>query len=69
VEEVLINDGLLGIDEAAGYLKISRRALRELCLRRQIRHAKPTYRTWIFRREDLDEYLNRIAIRTKAVYS
>jgi excisionase family DNA binding protein len=65
---VSVENGLLSLEEAAEYLKVSRRNMRELCLRRKIRFAKPNYRTWIFRRSDLDEYLNRIAFNAKGVY-
>jgi excisionase family DNA binding protein len=66
---VSIANRLLGIDEAAEYLGVTRRFLRELCLRKKIRHAKPNYRTWVFRREDLDAYLNRITQNAKGVYA
>jgi excisionase family DNA binding protein len=69
MEDVSIANGLLGIDEAAEYLGLTRRFLRELCLRRKIRFAKPNYRTWVFKRSDLDAYLNRISINAKGVYS
>jgi excisionase family DNA binding protein len=69
VEGVSINEGLLGLDEAAEYLGVTRRFLRELCLRKKIRFAKPNYRTWAFRRADLDAYHDRIAINAKAVYA
>ena len=63
------SDGLLGIDEAAKYLKVTRRCVRELYLRRKIRGAKPNYRTWLFWKEDLDAYLSRITTEVRGVYS
>jgi excisionase family DNA binding protein len=69
MEDASIDSGFLGIDEAAEYLGVTRRYLRELCLRRKIRFAKPNYRTGVFKREDLDGYVNRIAISAKGVYS
>ena len=69
MEGVPINNGLLGINEASEYLGVTRRYLRELCLRNKIRFAKPNYRTWVFRKADLDAYLDRISINAKGVYS
>jgi excisionase family DNA binding protein len=60
---------LLGIDEAARYLKVTRRYVRELYLRRKIRGAKPNYRTWTFRKADLDAYLSRITTEVRGAYS
>lgn len=68
MEEVSIDSGLLGLNEAAEYLRVSRRFLRELYLRKKIRGAKPNYRTWVFRKADLDAYLDRITINPKGVY-
>jgi excisionase family DNA binding protein len=69
VEDVSIDNGLFGIDEAAEYLGVTRRYLRELCLRRKIRFAKPNYRTWAFKKADLEAYLDRITINAKGVYA
>jgi excisionase family DNA binding protein len=69
MEDTFINDGLLGIDEAANYLGVTKRFLRELYLSKKIRGAKPNYRTWAFRREDLDAYLNRITQNEEGVYA
>jgi excisionase family DNA binding protein len=68
MKDVSMDDGLLGIDEAAQYLGVTRRFLRELYLRRKVRGAKPNYRTWVFRKADLDAYLDRISINAKGVY-
>jgi excisionase family DNA binding protein len=51
------SDGLLDLTEAANYLKISNRALRDLCRRRLVSYAKINYRNWRFRKGDLDAYL------------
>jgi excisionase family DNA binding protein len=69
VESVSINNERLGIDEAAEYLGVTRRFLRELYLRKKIRGAKPNYRTWVFRKADLDAYLDRITVNPKGVYA
>jgi len=64
-----INDGLLDLSEAANYLRISNRARRDLCKRRAVAYAKINYRTWRFRRADLDRYLNRSTVQAKEVYA
>jgi excisionase family DNA binding protein len=69
MEDTSVNNGLLGINEAAEYLGVTRRFLRELYLRKKIRGAKPNYRTWIFRKADLDAYLDRITVNPKGVYA
>jgi excisionase family DNA binding protein len=51
------SDGLLDLTEAANYLKISNRTLRDLCKRRLVSYAKINYRNWRFRKSDLDMYL------------
>jgi excisionase family DNA binding protein len=51
------SDGLLDLTEAANYLKISNRTLRDLCKRRLVSCAKINYRNWRFRKSDLDMYL------------
>jgi excisionase family DNA binding protein len=53
------SDGLLDLTEAAKYLKISNRALRDLCKRRLVSYAKINYRNWRFRKSDLDRYLSK----------
>jgi excisionase family DNA binding protein len=68
MEERSISNGLLGIDDAAKHLGVTRRCLRELCLRGKIRFSKPNYRTWVFRKADLDAYLDRTAQLVKGPY-
>jgi excisionase family DNA binding protein len=51
------SDGLLDLTEAAKYLKISNRTLRDLCHRRAVSYSKINYRNWRFRKSDLDAYL------------
>jgi excisionase family DNA binding protein len=60
-----MEDTLFTVDEAAAYLRISRRLLRELYLRKQVKGAKLNYRSWVFRKSDLDDYLGRISIKAK----
>jgi excisionase family DNA binding protein len=64
-----ITAGLLDLTEAANYLGISNRALRDLCKRRAVTYAKIDYRNWRFRVRDLEAYLERIRIKAKAVYA
>ena len=58
-------DRPLTIDEAAEYLQLPRRAVRELCKNNKIRHTPLDYRNIRFARADLDVFL---AKRTKEVY-
>ena len=63
-----ITAGLLDLTEAANYLGISNRALRDLCKRRAVTYAKIDYRNWRFRVCDLEAYLERIRVKAKAAY-
>jgi excisionase family DNA binding protein len=48
----------LNLAEAAEYLGISQRHLRDLCLEKRIVFSKPHYRAFSFRKTDLDAYLD-----------
>jgi hypothetical protein len=63
------NSGLRDLTGAANYLGISNRALRDLCKRRAVTYAKIDYRNRRFQVCDLEEYLERIRIKAKAVYA
>ena len=60
-EDRLRPDGVpsanFNLAEAAAYLGISPRRLKDLCREKRITHTKPHYRCYSFRREDLDTYL------------
>jgi excisionase family DNA binding protein len=53
--------------EAAAFLKIPVRSLRDLCKRKRVSHARLNYRTYRFRRSDLETYLNRRTVPAKGV--
>ena len=62
-ESSLISDRPLTLEQAAEYLQIPRRSLRELCEKKKISHSRLDYRNWRFRKADLDAYLeNRTVI-------
>jgi excisionase family DNA binding protein len=61
-------DPLIDLTGAANYLKISNRALRDLCRRRVITHVRLDRLNWRFRRSALDAYLNRLTFKAKSVY-
>jgi excisionase family DNA binding protein len=65
VEDVLISSPLLDLTEGAKYLKISNRALRDLCRRKAIRHTRLHHRAYRFRLEHLDAYLNRLTVKER----
>jgi excisionase family DNA binding protein len=47
----------LTLTEAAEYLQIPPRAVRELCTAKKIDHARLDHRNWRFTRADLDLYI------------
>jgi excisionase family DNA binding protein len=50
-------DRPLTINEAAEYLQLPRRAVRELCNKKKIRHTPLDFRNFRFSKADLDEFL------------
>jgi excisionase family DNA binding protein len=60
--------GLLNLEEAAKYLGISTRALRDLANRGILTHIRLNYRSWRFKTEDLEQYLQRRTILAKGVH-
>ena len=56
-ESSSLSERPLTIDEAAEYLQIPRRSLRELCEKKKISHSRLEYRNYRFRKSDLDAYL------------
>lgn len=69
MSKVSLIDGLLDSDEAAKYLGISRRALRDFCNRGAITYIKLDYRNKRFRLSDLEAFLESRTMRAKGVYS
>lgn len=69
MSKVSLIDGLLDSDEAAKYLGISRRALRDFCNRGAITYIKLDYRNERFRLSDLEAFLESRTMRAKGVYS
>jgi len=59
---------LLDLAEAAKYLNLTNRQLRNLCHDQNITHGRIDYRTYRFRKEDLDEWFDAYKVRRKSVY-
>jgi len=51
--------------EAAEYLQLPPRTVRELCTRKRLSHARLNYRNFRFRRDDLDAYLEKRTVLAK----
>jgi excisionase family DNA binding protein len=60
--ESILSERPLTLEQAAAYLQIPRRSLRELCEKKKIAHARLDYRNWRFRKADLDTYLEKRTI-------
>jgi excisionase family DNA binding protein len=58
----MVTDDLLTLGEAVRLLRISNRALRDLCRRRGIAHVRINRTHWLFRRTVLEAWLNRMTI-------
>ncbi len=69
MEEQFLSDVPLTLSEAAEYLKVSTRVLRDWCNRKLIRYSRANYRRWYFRRSDLDAFLDRRTVNPKGVYA
>jgi excisionase family DNA binding protein len=48
---------LFDLKDAAEYLGMTTRKLKDLCRDKRITHSRPDYRTYRFTREDLDKWL------------
>lgn len=59
-----INDDVLGMPEAANYLKLSKATLYKLTSDRQIPHYKMGKRNY-FRKEELDQWINKGKVKTQ----
>jgi excisionase family DNA binding protein len=69
VNDVTTPDRPLTLNEAAEYLQLPPRAVRELCTRRKLSHSKLDYRNYRFRRADLDAYLDKHTIVASGVFT
>jgi excisionase family DNA binding protein len=69
MQEHSLSDVPLTLPEAAKYLQVSTRVLREWCNRNLIRYSRANYRRWYFRRSDLDAFLDRRTVNPKGVYA
>ena len=50
---------VMPLKEAAAYLNMNGRKLRDYCTAKKIAHSRPDTRTYLFRRQDLDAWLER----------
>jgi excisionase family DNA binding protein len=63
------DDRLLDLSEAATYLKLSNRQVRDLCRRHAITHMRIDRLNWRFRLSALNDFLQRYTDKAKGVYS
>ena len=56
------------LSQAAAYLRLSERQLRDLVRHRRITCSRIDYRTFRFRQADLDEFLEAFSVRRKGEY-
>jgi excisionase family DNA binding protein len=58
----------MDFDEACAYLRLTERQLRDLCRDQRITHARIDYRTFRFKRSDLDTWFEAYKLQRKSVY-
>jgi excisionase family DNA binding protein len=58
----------MDFNEACAYLRLTQRQLRELCRDQNITHARIDYRTYRFKKSDLDAWFEAYKMRRKSVY-
>jgi excisionase family DNA binding protein len=58
----------LDFTEACAYLRLTERQLRDLCRDQRITHARIDYRTFRFKRADLDSWFDAYKMQRKSVY-
>jgi len=63
-----VNEQKLTLPEAAHELRVSRRALREMCAAGRIGFIRTARRHWLFTRKDIDEFLERNRLKAKSVF-
>ena len=59
----------LSLVEAAEYLHLTERQLRDLCREKRITYCRVDYRTYRFKKEDLDEWFESRKMKRKTVYA
>jgi excisionase family DNA binding protein len=62
-DELSTLDRPLTLEEAAEYLQLPSRTVRELCARKRLAHARLSYRNFRFRRADLDAYVDKRTVK------
>ena len=58
----------MDFNEACAYLRLTQRQPRDLCRDQNITHARIDYRTYRFKKSDLDEWFEAYKMRRKSVY-
>jgi excisionase family DNA binding protein len=58
----------MDFDEACAYLRLTERQLRDLCRDQRITHSRIDYRTYRFKKSDLDEWFEAYKLRRKSVF-
>jgi|ERR1700688_1889338 excisionase family DNA binding protein len=58
----------INLEEAMEYLRLTERQLRDLCRDRNITHVRVDYRTYRFKKSDLDEWFCAYTIKRKSIY-
>jgi excisionase family DNA binding protein len=58
----------MDFDEACAYLRLTERQLKDLCRDQRITHARIDYRTFRFKRSDLDTWFEAYKLQRKSVY-
>jgi excisionase family DNA binding protein len=58
----------MDFDEACAYLRLTERQLKDLCRDQRITHSRIDYRTYRFKKSDLDEWFEAYRLRRKSVY-
>jgi excisionase family DNA binding protein len=64
----MMSEEKLTLKEAAAELRMTTRALRDLCKAGRIGFVRAGRRHWLFTRKDIDEFLERNTYRPKTVY-
>jgi excisionase family DNA binding protein len=63
-----MNEEKLTLAEAAAELRMSPRALRDLCKAGRIGHVRAGHRYWLFTRRDINGFLERNTFKAKTVF-
>jgi excisionase family DNA binding protein len=58
----------MDFDEACAYLRLTERQLKDLCRDQRITHSRIDYRTYRFKKSDLDEWFEAYKLRRKSVF-